>query len=1412
MKALLLLLAVFVFAGPNVQAELEDMDMTVPNPTTTSLDNLVTSSPKCRVENCLIDYHQNVRESTPTIKRCNQLRSLTYCMHQKPEYCMESDQRFAFIESKRLESMESFNCSDPGEDVIDFYNSVISEEVPEGVLYSGSVSEHDFVPTLRFTSKANAVFKQSSVSYMKTLPREFFIKARVNPESIHGGYLFAMTDKDSKDLVFALQLDASKIYRRSMRIRVYAKMEKVLRTYQFKVDSIAGSWNNITLTATETELTLFINCKYKELLYLLEPFDKVDLTKVGNVYIGKRGEDDISTNYKGMIQELVLIDGKNGYSESCGGDLLDSLVDTFVPDYAEFSGSGSGSGSFTPEDPIDEEKGGEDEPDGTIPTEEPEEDLILNRSHKPSENRTFLDIFPSFTTGPDLFFDEVKATTTPTTTPLTTTTQTTTTTTTILPPTTTVTTEEMFITTATVPTTVKFTSKEPVYVAIRGEKGEKGSDGKPGISVFGARGAKGDDGVEGPQGPPGMKGDSGEDGKDGADGKDGLKGEPGEKGRPGEAGTKGEKGSSQSIHGPKGEKGEKGDSAEKFMATIETIMPEKGSRGDKGKQGEPGEPGEPGREGPKGEEGKRGRAGAKGEPGIGEKGSKGGVGEKGEPGSVRVVTGADGSQGLPGEKGQKGEAGKDGIDGKDGEDGEDGEDGMPGIGKQGPPGMPGKRGPLGPSGPPGQSFLDLEGSAFEDLVGPRGPPGEPGLPGLGFKGDKGEIGNTGKDGNNGSKGAKGDSGKDGANGLPGLPGKQGLKGDAGEKGEAGKDGKQGLPGPAGRPGVCLGDQEEMITDDEDNFEGSGMFINSMRPRVGRCRSKPGPKGEPGIAGVVGPKGKPGLNGHHGKQGPKGEPGKSGKDGQTGFNGTDGEQGIQGPVGPQGQRGFPGINGEDGIPGLKGERGAKGNRGLPGSEGKDGKNGIKGEKGERGLQGPPGQAVRPDVLELPAQKGEAGVKGAKGEPASIYDEEGNLVFADVLKSKRFRGKKGEPGTPGKNGLDGVGTPGKDGLEGPMGSEGPQGPPGPRGQMGQPGHNGTTGEEGEKGSKGEKGSPGKAGKKGSSGKDGRDGSPGPQGPPGKDAVQGPSISLGSITVRSVKNLLENHQRTNVGTFAFVEATQELYIKINLGWRKVLLGNLIQEIDYFDKRKNEIDIDEEIVQTKVRTTTPRTTSRAPTTFSTTTTTTQAPTTTTTTTTHATTTTAQLTTTKPRPTTISLPQTGLKKIGLHLIALNYPILGRIKGIGGADTLCYNQAKRAGLHGTYRAFLSSSDQDLRSVVSRRAQNDYPVLNAMDEVIFKSWNSIFQYGGSMIDPDLIYSFERRQIMNDARWPLKVVLHGSYEDGRMNRMHNCANWHTSNNAVTGYASDLMNGKLLEHHPYSCKSQFVVLCVENTINFN
>merc|ERR1712002_1262670 len=135
---------------------------------------------------------------------------------------------------------------------------------------------------------------------------------------------------------------------------------------------------------------------------------------------------------------------------------------------------------------------------------------------------------------------------------------------------------------------------------------------------------------------------------------------------------------------------------------------------------------------------------------------------------------------------------------------------------------------------------------------------------------------------------------------------------------------------------------------------------------------------------------------------------------------------------------------------------------------------------------------------------------------------------------------------------------------------------------------------------------------------------------------------------------------------------------------------------------------------------------------------------------------------------------------------------------------------GTYRAFLSSRDQDLRSVVSRRAQKDYPILNRKGERIFNSWSAIFKYGGSAIDPNMIYSFEDRQVMTDARWPLKIVLHGSYEDGTMSRMHNCANWLTNNNAVTGLSSDLTTNQLLDQRPFSCASSFIVLCVENTVS--
>lgn len=64
-----------------------------------------------------------------------------------------------------------------------------------------------------------------------------------------------------------------------------------------------------------------------------------------------------------------------------------------------------------------------------------------------------------------------------------------------------------------------------------------------------------------------------------------------------------------------------------------------------------------------------------------------------------------------------------------------------------------------------------------------------------------------------------------------------------------------------------------------------------------------------------------------------------------------------------------------------------------------------------------------------------------------------------------------------------------------------------------------------------------------------------------------------------------------------------------------------------------------------------------------------------------------------------------LHLVALNTPQSGAMRGIRGADFLCFSQAQAVGLQGTFRAFLSSRLQDLHSIVRRADRDRLPILN-----------------------------------------------------------------------------------------------------------
>lgn len=63
-------------------------------------------------------------------------------------------------------------------------------------------------------------------------------------------------------------------------------------------------------------------------------------------------------------------------------------------------------------------------------------------------------------------------------------------------------------------------------------------------------------------------------------------------------------------------------------------------------------------------------------------------------------------------------------------------------------------------------------------------------------------------------------------------------------------------------------------------------------------------------------------------------------------------------------------------------------------------------------------------------------------------------------------------------------------------------------------------------------------------------------------------------------------------------------------------------------------------------------------------------------------------------------------------------------------------------------------------------------------------------------------------PQKSVWHGSDAKGRRLPESYCETWRTEERAVTGQASSLASGKLLEQAASSCQHAFIVLCIENS----
>ncbi|XP_064547486.1 collagen alpha-1(XV) chain isoform X6 [Drosophila montana] len=575
----------------------------------------------------------------------------------------------------------------------------------------------------------------------------------------------------------------------------------------------------------------------------------------------------------------------------------------------------------------------------------------------------------------------------------------------------------------------------------------------------------------------------------------------------------------------------------------------------------------------------------------------------------------------------------------------------------------------------------------------------------------------------------------------------------GPAGPPGRDGKSGAPGLTGATGVTGARGPEGLQGE---------------------KGEPGVDGMPGVMGPPGPPGPPGLPESYDESlmgnsmgslrsststqaGPKGATGDKGEPGRPGERGEKGHKGAHGPAGPKGEPGAPGLPGLAGQPGdgngTKGERGEKGEKGMRGRRGGTGATGPIGPPGKPGPMGDIGHSGRPGMI---GPKGDTGAKGVKGDTGGRDGAKGE---------KGDRGSDGRDGLPGPPGLP-ASTGGGDGDSSGVQYIPMPGPPGPPGPPGMPGLSIT-------GPKGEAGMDARSSFFGDASYYGRPEPPRQtahshkheESPLGigeelpyfsaSSSNMNMRIVPGAVTFQNIDEMTKKSALSPPGTLAYITEEEAVLVRVNKGWQYIALGTLV----------------------------PIATPAPPTTVA-----------------------PSLRFDLQSKNLLNSPPPLLNTPTLRVAALNEPYGGDLQGIRGADFACYRQGRRAGLLGTFKAFLTSRVQNLDSIV-RSADWELPVVNTRGDVLFNSWKGVFNgQGGFFSQAPRIYSFSGKNVLTDPLWPLKLVWHGSLPNGERSMDTYCDAWHSSSHEKFGYASNLLGNKLLDQERQPCDGKLIVLCVE------
>ena len=158
----------------------------------------------------------------------------------------------------------------------------------------------------------------------------------------------------------------------------------------------------------------------------------------------------------------------------------------------------------------------------------------------------------------------------------------------------------------------------------------------------------------------------------------------------------------------------------------------------------------------------------------------------------------------------------------------------------------------------------------------------------------------------------------------------------------------------------------------------------------------------------------------------------------------------------------------------------------------------------------------------------------------------------------------------------------------------------------------------------------------------------------------------------------------------------------------------------------------------------------------------------------------------------------------------GNLGGIAGADAACNAEAAANNWTGTWKAFLSDANQDVKDIVPVQFQN-LPVKDLQGQLMFNNWTEVFTLTTWNSSAGYITTFANVEVdeINPVTppWTDADGWHGSNPDGTKHPTNTCTNWTSNASNVSGQASELdfhyMTVTGQEVH--ACNTTAAVMCV-------